>query len=199
LTDLLCSNNQLLNLPELPNTLNNLYCYNNKLSSLPKLPNTLINFNCSKNKLLSLPLIPSTLTYLDCSCNQLSSLPELPHTLTELICCKNKLLSLPKLPPNLLIILHSNNPFNLWTVLIDPTKINADYAEIIYEKLNILDHKIKEIEDDLNKNTFEEIEDEEMAFELTKNMVNQYNQKMSELKKEIDKIVNFELELEIIL
>ena len=102
--------------------------------------------------------LPNTLTHLYCNNIQLSSLPELPNTLTGLLC--------------------HNNPFNLWSALIHLNKINTEYAEIIHEKLNILDYKIKEIED-----------------ELSKNISYQYNQKMSELKKEIDKILNFEFEI----
>ena len=118
--------------------------------------------------------LPNTLTHLYCNNNQLLTLPELPNTLTHLLC--------------------HNNPFNLWTALINPIKIKTEYAEIIYEKLNMLNLKIKEIESELNKNI-----DEEMAYEeedkLNKSEIDQYNQKMSELRKEIDKILNFELEI----
>ena len=126
------------------------------------LPSTLIELYCNNNQLLSLPELPNTLTYLNCSDNQLSSLPELPNRLTR----------------GFTRLSFFHNPFNLWTALIDPAKINTKYAEIIYEKLNVLDYKIKEIED-----------------ELSKNISYQYNQKMSELKIEIDKILNFKFEI----
>jgi len=95
-------------------------------------------------------------------------LPELPNTLTYLNCF--------------------HNPFNLWITLIDPTKIKTEYAETIYEKLNILDLKIKEIESELNKNMEEEDK-------LNENVISQYNKNMSELKKEIEKILNFKFEI----
>jgi Leucine-rich repeat (LRR) protein len=198
LTRLYCYDNQLSSLPELPNHLIHLHCWNNKLSSLPELPNTLTHLSCFDNQLSSLPELPNTLTYLDCSFNQLSSLPKLPNALTQLYCYNNQLLSLPKLPntlthlecndnqllslpelPNTLIHLKCfHNPFNIWSALIDPTKIKIEYAEIIFEKLCVLDYKIKEIEDELNENT-----------------IFGYNKNMFELKKEIDKILNFEFEI----
>ena len=198
LTHLYCNNNQISSLPELPNTLTHLYCYNNKLSKLPELPNTLTHLYCwenqllnlpklpdtfthlycSNNQLLSLPNLPNTLTHLFCSENQLSNLPELPNALFHLNCSKNKLSSLPDLPNKLTYLNCSHNPFNIWTALIHPNKINAENTEIIHEKLHELDCKIKEIEDELNEN-----------------IISQYNKKMSELKKEIDKILNFELEI----
>jgi Leucine-rich repeat (LRR) protein len=188
LIKLYCSNNQLTNLPELPNTLTRLDCSNNQLTNLPELPNTLTRLDCDDNQLSSLPKLPNTLTCLDCSYNQLSSLPELPNTLTYLFCDNNQLSSLPILPKRLSYAAYDNNPFNLWAVLIDPTKINMEYAEIIYEKLNILDYKIKEIECELNENRDEEDK-------LNKNEIDQYNKNMSELKIEIDKILNFKLDI----
>jgi hypothetical protein len=178
LTHLHCKNNKLLSLPELPNTLTQLDCSENQLSSLPKLPNTLINLYCNNNQLLSLPELPITLTYLNCAYNQLSNLPNLPIGLTTLKCQKNQLSSLPILPNTWFQLDCYDNPFNLWAALIDPTKIKIEYAEIIHEKLGVLDYKIKEIEDKLNKSE-----------------IDQYNKKMSELKTEIDKILNFELEI----
>jgi Leucine-rich repeat (LRR) protein len=155
-----------------------LFCSDNQLSSLPKLPNTLTHLSCSNNQLLSLPELPNTLIHLYCWNNQLSNLPELPNILTHLDCSNNKLLSLPKLSNTWIKLDCSNNPFNLWTALIDPDKINTEYGEIICEKLNILDFKIKELEDKLNGNK-----------------IDQYNKNMSELKKEIDKILNFKFEI----
>jgi hypothetical protein len=98
--------------------------------------------------------------------------------LTHLYCSKNKLSSLSKLPNTLTHLTCFHNPFNLWPTLIHPNKINTEYAEIICEKLKILDYKIKEIESELNEN-----------------IISQYNKNMSELKKEIEKILNFKFEI----
>ena len=49
-----CSNNELTELPNLPNTLIELICSNNKLTELTNLPNTLIKLNCGNNKLIKL-------------------------------------------------------------------------------------------------------------------------------------------------
>jgi Leucine-rich repeat (LRR) protein len=202
LTCLSCRGNELSNLPELPNKLQRLYCSHNQLSSLPKLPNTLTSLYCHYNKLLSLPNLPNKLTHLDCSNNRLSSLPKLPNTLTYLDCRNNQLLSLPELNQNLFTINYSNNPFNLWSALIDPTKINTEYAEIICEKLNIINNEIKDFENELN--TIDEIDDEEIldeddynqkVYEFNSDKKWRYNGMMSYFKKEIDKILNLKFEI----
>ena len=49
--ELYCYNNQLTQLPELPNSLEILYCADNQLTELPELPNSLKILSCSDNKL----------------------------------------------------------------------------------------------------------------------------------------------------
>ena len=71
LIDLVCSNNQLTQLPTLPPTLINLYCINNRFTQLPTLPPTLTHLYCSNNELTQLPTLPSTLEFLDCRYNLL--------------------------------------------------------------------------------------------------------------------------------
>ena len=71
LKELICSNNKLTSLPDLPNALERLYCYNNKLKSLPDLPDTLEKLSCYNNKLTFLPDLPNTLKYLYCYNNEL--------------------------------------------------------------------------------------------------------------------------------
>jgi len=69
LKDLLCTNNKLTFLPELPATLVRLYCYNNQLTSLPALPAALKELSCHNNQLTSLPALPAALKELDCNNN----------------------------------------------------------------------------------------------------------------------------------
>ncbi len=96
-----CSNNQLINLPNLPNSLNILICSSNQLTSLPNLPDSLGNLDCSDNKLTILPNLPNSLTNLDCSGNEITNLPSLPNSLSKLHCEINQLTSLPILPSSL--------------------------------------------------------------------------------------------------
>ena len=46
-----CNNNQLTELPKLPDSLRYFDCNNNKLTSLPKLPDLLISLLCYNNNL----------------------------------------------------------------------------------------------------------------------------------------------------
>jgi len=64
------SDQKLISLPELPNSLETLDCYSNKLTSLPKLPDLLEYLDCNDNKITSLPKLPDTLNYLHCSNNK---------------------------------------------------------------------------------------------------------------------------------
>ena len=111
LKELLCSNNKLTSLPDLPYTLEELSCSYNKLTSLPDLPDTLEELSCSDNELTSLPDLPDTLLRLYCPNNQLTSLPDLSSlvNLRSLFCYDNKLTSLPDLPDTLQILWCHNN------------------------------------------------------------------------------------------
>ena len=66
-------------------------CDNNQLTQLPELPNSLKVLSCSYNQLTQLPELPNSLKYLDCSNNQLTQLPELPNSLEILYCSYNQL------------------------------------------------------------------------------------------------------------
>ena len=66
-----CSNNNLTNLPILPNSLKYLRCCNNKLIYLSILPTSLKYLRCYNNKLLNLPVLPDCLKYLYCFDNNI--------------------------------------------------------------------------------------------------------------------------------
>ena len=100
-TLLICNNNQLTTLPQLPPLIKQLICHNNNLTSLPPLPPSLSILKCDNNNLASLPILPSTLTLLNCKSNNLTSLPSLPSNLINLYCDYNQLNSLPLLPSTL--------------------------------------------------------------------------------------------------
>jgi uncharacterized repeat protein (TIGR01451 family) len=109
-----CQSNQITLLPELPNSLKNFYCDGNQLTFIPELPDSLDIFSCGVNQLSFLPEIPNSLRSLTCSENQLISMPELPHTLYNLNCTYNQLTSLPEMPASLLYL---SCQFNLLTTL----------------------------------------------------------------------------------
>ncbi len=81
-------------LPPIPLNCERLICYNNQLTSLPQLPNCMI-LSCFSNKLTSLPELPKCRS-LFCYNNQLTSLPQLPNCET-LYCFNNHLTYLPQL------------------------------------------------------------------------------------------------------
>lgn len=58
---LMCWNNQLTELPELPPTLGQFWCHTNPLKCFPWLPNSLYNLNCTNTPTTCLPNIPASL------------------------------------------------------------------------------------------------------------------------------------------
>lgn len=58
---LMCWNNQLTELPELPPTLGQFWCHTNPLKCFPWLPNSLYNLNCTNTPTTCLPNIPAAL------------------------------------------------------------------------------------------------------------------------------------------
>jgi Leucine-rich repeat (LRR) protein len=104
LKDLVCSNNQLTQLPTLPPTLIVLYCISNLLTQLPTLPPTLTHLYCYENQLRQLPTLSLALEFLACNNNQLTQLPTLPPKLKYLLCSNNQLTQLPTLPSTLVFL-----------------------------------------------------------------------------------------------
>jgi Leucine-rich repeat (LRR) protein len=114
LTHFTCNNNNLTELPNLPESLTFLNCSFNKITKLPNLPNSLECLYFDNNNLIELPNLPSSLKYLDCSYNNLTQLPDLPSSLKYLDCCSNNLTELPDLPILLeLQFKYFNNNYNL--------------------------------------------------------------------------------------
>jgi hypothetical protein len=122
---LLCNDNQLSALPELPASLTGLNCGNNLLASLPSLPGGLQNLTCGGNLLAMMPNLPSSLTELHCYDNQLTALTVLPAGLTRLRCQNNKIrvIDIATCYDNLTVLDIGGNPVQ-WIVLTDELSVN---------------------------------------------------------------------------
>ncbi|SQA57458.1 outer membrane protein [Yersinia pseudotuberculosis] len=107
--------NQLRTLPDtLPEHLLSLYVISNKLERLPEnLPESLNTLNVCDNPSLQFPNNwPSNLMYLNIADCELTELPTLPNTLTELYADFNQLRTLPDtLPTSLLKLSVTSNQF----------------------------------------------------------------------------------------
>ncbi len=106
---LYCNINQLISLPNLPDSLDLFDCSENNLTYIPPLPSKLAVFNCTQNQLSNLPALPGMIQYLYCSNNNLAQLPTLPDSLLDFSCSYNQLTVLPDLPQTLQILLCRNN------------------------------------------------------------------------------------------
>ena len=142
------SNNNISEIPKLPDTLEGLWCNNNKLTTLPKLPNSLTNLQCQNNELTRLPILPDSLETLSCDNNQFTILPKLPNGLEDLYCAKNQLTNLPKLPNSLRILRCENNNLPNIFYIREDDEIDVEITRIALGRLNIdnigldiLDHK----------------------------------------------------------
>ena len=90
LTTLSCFQNQLTSLPVLPPLLDTLYAHYNQITVLPSLPASLIAFRCDDNQLAVIPALPPNLIVINCENNTLTALPSLPNTLKSLVCRNNQ-------------------------------------------------------------------------------------------------------------
>ena len=140
LIELYCSNNELTELPDLPNSLIYLECYYNNLTELPILPNTLIYLNCHHNNLTELPNLPNLLEHLNCSYNNLTELLNLPNLLKFLMCNNNNLTELPNLPNSLTWLYCKDNKLYLTYPNLEIKTINkTNLKNIIIKRMKLLD------------------------------------------------------------
>ena len=92
ITQLDVSENHLSVLPELKHTqLTCLNCSMNDLTSIPKLPDTLVDLNCSHNYIECLSDMPNDILYLDVSHNKLTDICELNYYINKLHFHKNSI------------------------------------------------------------------------------------------------------------
>ncbi|MCW2255363.1 hypothetical protein M2263_001454 [Providencia alcalifaciens] len=109
LEELNCSCNDLVNLSNIPNRLKKLDCYMNKLVHIQNLPPSLEYLYVSRNRLTEIPMLPTRLKILTCNNNNLQRLPELPDSTITIDASNNRLHELPTLPLELDLLECSGN------------------------------------------------------------------------------------------
>lgn len=127
--------NNIVNLSNIPDSVETLKVSFNPLSSVKRLPKFLKNFEGAHCEITSLPKkLPQKLEFLNVECNHLKTLPDIPDTVTNLNCSTNQIRLLPKLSSNLKILYADNN-------------ILEEFPElpVSLEKLNISNNNITSI------------------------------------------------------
>lgn len=101
LLTLICEDNEISNVYNLPKNLKYLNLSFNKIENIDKLPSELEVFIILNNKLKKLPNLSDTMTYLAFGYNYITKIDMLPKKLQELHCYYNLLNELPNIPQNL--------------------------------------------------------------------------------------------------
>jgi Leucine-rich repeat (LRR) protein len=112
LKDLDISNNQLVELPELPEGLEAIWCYNNHLTHLPPFPESLRHLYAHGNHIETVTCFPRKMHIISLHHNHLQTLPTLPQELDSFHCEHNRFQRLPPLPENLRHLYCYDNPLN---------------------------------------------------------------------------------------
>lgn len=130
---LVCKNNNIKKLPELPKKIKYIDVRNNQLEELPEIPNSVIYFDARNNKIKKIPNIPSNMKVLLVSNNQLQKLPLLIKSrLVRIDCRNNNINFIPYLPPKLKVFYGVGN-----TYVIKPKFINPTYNDIYNDTSNL--------------------------------------------------------------
>ena len=125
LTRLICNNNKLKKLPELPENLKYLDIRNNNIEFLPsRLPKKLRSLNCENNNIKRIPdELPPSLKILICNYNPIIRFPPLNNTrLVRFECMNNNINYLYNLPSCILVLNFWGNQLYEDPFLIGPFK-----------------------------------------------------------------------------
>jgi hypothetical protein len=91
-----CDNNQLTKLPKINHTnLIILSFKNNNIYQMPILPDSIKDLIFSNNQIMNIPNFPKSLKYLECSWNRLHNLNNIPRNIRTIICDHNDIVKLP--------------------------------------------------------------------------------------------------------
>lgn len=103
---LICRNNKLTKIPELPENLKYLDVRNNKIEHIPYLPPSLKIFDCANNRITKIPeYLPPNLKIFICNNNKIKKVPPLNDTkLIRFECMKNNIHYLNNLPSSLIVL-----------------------------------------------------------------------------------------------
>lgn len=110
LEHLVCSKNQIVELPKLPRKLRRMVCDNNRIQKLPELPDSIQTINVDNNRLIEIASFPLDLIRITAKNNRIYILPEkINGRLVTLSLSDNLLTELPELPSTLMYLHVSNN------------------------------------------------------------------------------------------
>jgi Leucine-rich repeat (LRR) protein len=102
LEELVISNTNIKTLPRLPSTLKVLKCWASLIKTLPELPDGLQTLDIQHSNISQLPNpLPSQLQRLACGYTDIAVLPPLPSELVDLYCAETNITHIPKLPKTL--------------------------------------------------------------------------------------------------
>lgn len=152
---LLLQNENLKDLPNIPEGTKAVYCGYNKITHIDRLPDSLTVLDAQSNLLTGLPELPPKLEQLIVSNNpNIKHLPDLPKTLRILYCNNCGLDELPIIPWELSRIRSGGNNFDYSD---DPEEIRCgQYNDAAYElKLPLLD--VDEFKNTMTRENYEAV------------------------------------------
>lgn len=166
-------------------------CSDNEITELLNLPNTLIKLNCNKNKITSLDNLPQNLKILDCSKNLITDLNNLPDNLKILLCNNNNIKSLDNLPENLQkLCCNKNNIKSLDNLPMSLQELSCCCNDIknldnLPKSLSILEYS----DDDENSIILEYLPDTIREINYTNNKIFLINDTVSDIQNEFTKFM----------
>lgn len=116
LVELSFKNNNIYQMPNLPDSIKELVFNNNQIINIPNFPKSLKYLECSWNRIHKLINLPKGIHTIICDHNDIIKLPCLTdlYFLKTLICNSNEIVELPPLPGLIEYIDYTDNPINIF-------------------------------------------------------------------------------------
>lgn len=165
----MCGLNEII----LPNKLMSLNISDNELVKIDGIPDTLIEFNCENNKLHELPDLMhcKNLLILSCRDNYLTSFPKLPSSLTRIDVSDNRISTMDNtLPRDLIELLAYSNDISIINAFIPLNLEILDLSMNHIVQIPNLPAGIKEVI--LSGNDIEELDDQDIPLGVEKLDIN---------------------------
>jgi len=137
-----CSDNNISDISQVPNTVRELNCFVNDLVGILSFPDSLRSLNCAGNDIDSISQLPIFLEYFYCYNNDLQFLPPLPSSLLDLHCSTNPIVEFPPLPSGL-EYLRCNN-IQLDSISSLPTELR--WLDCEFDNLPTLPYNLRYLE-----------------------------------------------------